>query len=303
MPCDNSTTYNTYPEGFQVSFGVSIGSSSIQGFYLTPSGKILPLFTGVDSTRWTTKALKESKELIREFFEYLVQYTYHDRVGILFNSFGYAFDGGKSKTPGAPFAWVEDTETFKDKSFVGLMAEVIEENQEYARMFLAVNRNWKTDHGEEVGGQWAKQINEYLETHGIIGCEWLIDLGGKTGTLYHREGEIFVKRENIFKDTSPNSLVDTPSDFLDYFNMEMAKLQREGIDVTKLAVLQTGLMREKNVEGIFSTGVMFHDYLPQEVESNFEAIDFMRTVLRTNEATSFTMTPLDDYKIQVIPEP
>ena len=303
MPCDNSTTHNTYPEGFQVAFGVSIGSTSIQGFYLTPSGEILPLFTEDDSTRWTTKALKESKELIREFFEYLVQYTYNDRVGILFNSFGYAFDGGKCKTPGAPFAWVEDTETFKDKSFVGLMAEVIEENPEYGRMFLAVNRNWKTEHGEEVGGQWAKQINDYLETHGIIGCEWLIDLGGRSGTLYHREGEIFVKRETIFKDTTPNSLVDTPSDFLDYFNMEMAKLQQAGIDVTKLAVLQTGEMREKNVEGIFSTGVMFHDYLPQEVESNFEAIDFMRTVLRTNEASSFTMTPLDDYKIQVIPEP
>ena len=297
-----ATHFETIPEGFQVAFGVSIGSSSIQGFYLTPDGEIRPLFTDIDVTRWTPKALKASKELVNEFFSYLTQYTYDGRVGILFNSFGYAFDGGKTKTPGSPFAWVENG-VFSDTSLVGVMAEVIEENPLFAHTFLAVNRNWKTEHGEEVGGQWAKQIQGYLDEKGFTDCEWVIDLGGKSGTLYHRQGDIYVKRETIFRDTTPNSLVDTPSDFVDYFNLEIAKLQQAGLNTSKMAVLQTGLMRERNVEGIFSKEVGFYEYLPQDVESTYEAIDFMRTVLRVEEASSFTFTPLDNYKIRVTPEP
>lgn len=301
---ENTTTFNgTLPENFQVSFGVSIGSSSIQGFYLSPKGEVNPLFTTGDASRWTPKALKESKELIHEFFTYLLNFAYQDRVGIFFNSFGYAFDGGKTKSPGSPFAWVENTDVFKDTSLVGLMAEVVEENPEFSEKFLAVNRNWKTEHGQEVGGQWAKQIMEYLEDLGFPDCEWLIDLGGKSGTLYNLEGNTFVKKETVFRDTSPNSLVDTPSEFNDYFNLEMAKLQQAGIDITKLAVLQTGQMREKNVQDILSKSIGFHNYLPQEIESKYEAIDFMRTVLCTNEASSFGLTPVKDYKIRVTPEP
>lgn len=183
------------------------------------------------------------------------------------------------------------------------MAEVVQENPEFKEKFLAVNRNWKTEHGEEVGGQWAKQILEYLVVNRFYNCEWLIDLGGKSGTLYHLEGNIFVKKKTVFNDTAPNALVDTPTEFNDYFKLEIDKLRQAGIDITKLAVLQTGIMREKNIQGVFSNSVGFHQYLPKEIESKYEAIDFMRTVLRTNEASSFSLTPVKDYKIRVTPEP
>ena len=120
---------------------------------------------------------------------------------------------------------------------------------------------------------------------------WVIDLGGKSGTLYHRQGDIYVKRETIFADTPPNSLVDTPSEFIDYTNIEIAKLQQAGIDVSKLAILQTGEMREKNIQGVFSTSVGLHEYLPQEIESTYEAYDFMRTVLPNGRGVFFHSYP------------
>lgn len=298
-----ANTAYTNPDGFKISFGVSIGSSSIQGFYLTPDGEIKPLFTDVDASNWTPKSLKTSKDLVYKFFDYLSEHTYDGRVGILFNSFGYAFDGGKTKTPGAPFAWVEETSKFIDTSLIAIMAEVVEEYPQFSQTFLAVNRNWKTEHGEEVGGQWAKQIQSYLDERDFAECQWVVDLGGKSGTLYHREGDIYVKKETIFKDTPPNSLVETPSEFTDYFNLEMAKLQQAGLDITEIAVLQTGIMRDKNVKGIFSHNVGLHDYLPHEVESTYEAIDFARTVLGSDDVSSFTLVPLEDYKIRVIHEP
>lgn len=303
MDTTTKNTEHTHPEGFKIAFGVSIGSSSINGFYLTPQGDIRPLFSDVDQLKWTPKSLKGSKDLVYQFFDYLSEHTYDGRVGILFNSFGYAFDGGKTKNPGAPFAWVEETFNFSDTSLVGIMAEVVEEYPQFSETFLAVNRNWKTEHGEEVGGQWAKQIQGYLDEKDFKDCQWVIDLGGKSGTLYHREGDIYVKRESIFKDTTPNSLVDSPSEFIDYFNLEMAKLQQAGLDITEIAVLQTGVMREKNVQGIFSNNVGFHEYLTQEAESTYEAIDFARTVLGSDDVSSFTLVPLEDYKIRVIAEP
>ena len=127
-----ATHLETIPEGFR-GFWCFYRKQLNPGFYLTPDGEIRPLFTDIDVTRWTPKALKASKELVNEFFSYLTQYTYDGRVGILFNSFGYAFDGGKTKTPGSPFAWVENG-VFSDTSLVGVMAEVIEENPLFAHI-------------------------------------------------------------------------------------------------------------------------------------------------------------------------
>ena len=86
------------------------------------------------------------------------------------------------------------------------MAVVISENPKFQNMFLGINRNWKTDQEQELGGQWAKQIQSYLDDKDFTECQWVIDLGGKSGTLYHRQGDIYVKRETIFADTPPNSL-------------------------------------------------------------------------------------------------
>lgn len=306
MMSEREQTYTyTLPEGFKIAFGVSMGSSTVQGWYMTAVGDIFPLFTDVNPSRFSIKELKKSNQRILEFFNYLYSHTYDDRIGIFFNSFGYAFDGGKKTGDeiGIPYAWVEDTDQYEDKSLVSAMAEVISENPKFQNMFLGINRNWKTDHGQELGGQWAKQIQGYLDNKDFTECEWVVDLGGKSGTLYHRQGDIYVKRETIFSDTTPNSLVDTPSDFVDYTNMEMAKLQQAGIDVSKLAILQTGEMREKNVPGVFSTSVGLHEYLPQEIESTYEAYDFMRTVLQTEEVSSFTLTPVDGHKFHVTVEP
>tara|TARA_B100000963_G_C22591895_1_gene655928 strand:+ start:41 stop:1015 length:975 start_codon:yes stop_codon:yes gene_type:complete len=306
MTAEREQTYTyTLPEGFKIAFGVSMGSSTVQGWYMTAVGDIFPLFTDVDPSRFSIKELKKSNQRILEFFNYLYSHTYDDRIGIFFNSFGYAIDGGKKKGEeiGIPYAWVEDTEQYTDTSLVSAMAVVISENPKFQNMFLGINRNWKTDHGQELGGQWAKQIQSYLDDKDFTECEWVVDLGGKSGTLYHRQGDIYVKRETIFADTTPNSLVDTPSEFVDYTNMEMAKLQQAGIDVSKLAILQTGEMREKNIEGVFSTAIGLHEYLPQEIESTYEAYDFMRTVLQTEEVSSFNLTPVDGHKFHVTVEP
>lgn len=305
MNAREATYTYTLPQGFNVAFGVSMGSSTVQGWYITAVGDIFPLFTDVDPSWFSIKELKKSNHRILEFFNYLYNHTYDNRIGIFFNSFGYAIDGGKKKGDeiGIPYAWVEDTDQYTDISLVSAMAEVISQNSHFKNMFLGINRNWKTDQGQELGGQWAKQIQDYLDEKNFTDCEWVVDLGGKSGTLYHREGDIYVKRETIFADTTPNSLIDTPSDFIDYTNIEMAKLQQAGIDTSKLAILQTGEMREKNIQGVFSTSVGLHEYLPQNVESTYEAIDFMRTVLQVDEASSFSLTPVDGHKFHITVEP
>jgi hypothetical protein len=305
MDTREATYTYTLPTGFNIAFGVSMGSSTVQGWYMTAVGDIFPLFTDVDPSRFSIKELKKSNQRILEFFNYLYNHTYDDRIGIFFNSFGYAFDGGKKKGDeiGIPYAWVEDTDQYTDTSLVTSMAEVIYQNAKFQNMFLGINRNWKTDHGQELGGQWAKQIQGYLDDKGFSDCQWVIDLGGKSGTLYHRQGDIYVKRETIFADTTPNSLVDTPTEFIDYTNMEMAKLQQAGIDISKVAILQTGEMREMEIQEVFSTTVGLHEYLPQEIESTYEAYDFMRTVLQVDEGSSFTLTPVDGHKFHITVEP
>ena len=225
-------------------------------------------------------------------------------MGIFFNSFGYSIDGGKKNGNeiGIPYAWLEDTDQYVDKSLVLAMAEVISQNPKFKNMFMTINRNWKTEHGQELGGQWARQIKGYLEDKNFMDCEWVIDLGGKSGTLYHLEGDIFVKKETIFNDTEPNSLIDTPSEFIDYTNIEIAKLQQAGIDISKLAILQTGEMREKDIQGIFSSEVGFHEYLPQDIESEYEVYDFTRTILQTEDVSSFSLVPKEGHKFQVVVE-
>ena len=285
----------------QASVGVSLGSTTAQGWYLTEDGKIVTLF-GDDSNvkNVSINSLKASKDLIKDFFNYLLGVCQDDKQVIFFNSIGYSIDGGKKKGAdvGVPFALVEDMDKFSDTSLMSMMAEVVSENTNMANKFAVINRNWKTTEGEEISGQWAKQIQDYLVTKTGKPQKWMIDMGGKSATLYHFENDIFIKQRTC-DFSSPNDLISEPHNFVQALDVLLTTLTTEGINLDELAILQTGEARGQNIQGIFAERVFHHSYLPHDTESEYEALDFMRTVLKTNVASGFTLTQGEENKMEV----
>ena len=288
------------------SVGVSIGSTSIQGLRLSSEGEPVPLFFDNDTpSGLSTKNLKSSKELTEEFLNYLFASRSPGTKVALYNSFGYSLDGGKAKGDdiGCHYSFVENIENFSDKTLAGIMAEVIQENPIMKQTFVVINRNVKKVDGSEISGQWPIQAQSYLIDQGQEQIEWLIDLGGKSGTLYHFEGGKFVKSQTIMSDAAPNVLIkQDPEDFKVHLSIELAHLQSAGIDLSKTAILQTGEARDGSAGevDIFSKDVAYHSFLPQEAESYYEAIDFMRTVLECERATSFDLVSEPDNKLSVV---
>ena len=295
--------------------GVSIGSSSVQGWSLKPNGQLELLFEPDDELapkNVSIKTLVANKEQVRHLFTYLTSKMTPGTRALMFNSVGYAIDGDKKlgRDVGPPFAFVEDLDKFKHATLMEIMASVVDENPEFRNRFGVVNRHCKTEHGEEIGGQWAKQLLNhiaYLEEKQDSGIHdsirWVCDLGGKSGTIYELDEEkgLFVKMSrvgNIMKEkgSTPNELIEEPDRFTETLNAELAGLQDEGIDLTQLAILQTGNARKKNIQGIFSDHVAYHDYLSQEDEAYYEALDFVESVLRAENPTGFSMLYLTDTK-------
>tara|TARA_B100000795_G_scaffold261221_1_gene237793 strand:+ start:580 stop:1521 length:942 start_codon:yes stop_codon:yes gene_type:complete len=292
--------------GIECSVCVSMGSTSIQGFYLTPNGeKKLLFFDDKTPNIISTKKLTESKESLLNFMEYLITFSQTNKKIVLYNSIGYSLDGGKKtgEEVGVGYSYVENIENFKDKSMVILMSQLITERPDMAKRFVIINRNYKTYDGSEVSGQWAKQIKDYLEEKGQHDLEWVIDLGGKSGTLYHLEQGIYFKKNSLFNENTPNSFIKTPDKFIAQLDKELDILHTAGFDLKKMAIIQTGKFRDGQIKGIFSSRVVYHNYIDQKDEAEYEAIDFMKTVLKVSRAGSFTLNPVEDNKIVVTPHP
>ena len=285
---------------------VSMGSTSTQGFYLNPDGQNQLLFFDTESPKVIgAPLLKKSESDVLNFMKYLMTKVQTNKKIVLGNSIGYAIDGGKKvgEEVGIPYSYVEDTDNFTDKSLVQLMANVIEKNPEMKSRFILVNRNCKTSDGEEVSGQWAKQIKYYLEEKGQIDLEWVLDLGGKSGTLYHLEQGIYVKKQTIFKEEPPNSFIKKPDEFIKRLDIELNTLVSAGFILKKMAIIQTGMFRDGKIKGIISDRVAYHKYIEQCDESKYEAVDFMKTVLKSEKASSFTLTPIKNkFEVTISPE-
>lgn len=298
---NTSTTKSTLPS-IEASVCVSLGSTSAQGWALNGYGELEFLFGDeLSPENVSIKTLQNSKETVKHLFDYLMLMVQTNKKVIFFNSIGYSIDGGKKKGDevGPAYSYVEDVKNFQNLELVGIMAEVVQENPAMSERFVVINRNYKTSDGEEIAGQWAKQIQQYLEENDTPGMEWVIDLGGKSGTLYHYEEGIYKKRETIFSDPSPNSVIMNPDEFSKSLKIELDKLKTAGIDLSKVAILQTGMARDKNTVEIFSKEVAFHKFITQQDEGKYEAIDFSKTVLKALDVSSFTLSPKEGQKMVV----
>jgi hypothetical protein len=294
---------------------VAMGSTTVQGVRYDRNGKGHILFQdGITNPPGIkTKDTPENREHIKDFLYYLSRFVNPGMMVVIVNSAGYSLDGGKKKGDqiGIPYSLVDNIDNFADKSFMGIVSDIVMTagNESLRGIFTVVNRNYKTSDGEEISGQWAKQIQSYLVSigHTFTKCApdnigWMIDVGGKSATLYEKQTinqsgaktvTIFTKKGTYFSDTSPNSLIVKPSDFQDALSVELQKMVTDhSIDLKATVILQTGDARDKCVlADIISSDVAYHGFLPPAIESEYEALDFNRTVIKSDISTGCVFTP------------
>ena len=275
---------------FSANVFVAMGSTTTQGFYFDPRGNMIILFTEDFPNPPTCKTTDtvDNRNRILSFFNHLIQFNNEGNRVVFVNSIGYSIDGGKKKGAeiGPAYSLVDDIDNFTCKSFVGIMSEIVNEegNEHLQGIFTVINRNYKTPDGQEISGQWTKRINGYLAAMDQGEFTSVVDLGGKSATLYNIDEDfVFNKAGTYFSDTAPNDLVTIPSNFKEALAVELQKMVADHrIDLSKTAILQTGKAREENIQGVFSPLVKYHGYISQNDESAYEAIDFQKTVIKSS---------------------
>ena len=297
---------------------VAMGSSSTQGFYFDYYGNLNTLF-GTDfpnppSVKMTDTV--DNRNHLLSFLNYLYQFVHEDKKVIFVNSVGYSIDGGKKKgdSIGIAYSFLDDIHNFTDTKFVGILSSIINhpDNHHLKNKFVVVNRNYKTSDGQEISGQWTKRIRSYLFKRTQRDFDWVVDLGGKSATLYKigvEKGEgdsarmIYNKIGSFFAERSPNDLIATSPDTFNEALREELQLMvsQHGIMLSSTAILQTGKAREKKVEGIFNSQVGYHSYLDQTDESLYEAIDFRDTVLKGDSCSGFNLYDESPGVINIVP--
>jgi len=294
---------------------LSMGSTSTQGAWFDSKGKVHILFQeGITNPPGIkTKDTPENREHLKDFLYYVAQFVHLGKRVIIVNSAGYSIDGGKKKGDqiGDPYSLIDNIENFADKSFVGILSDIVltPGNESLRSIFTVVNRNYKTSDGEEISGQWAKQIKDYLISLGLCNIRWMVDIGGKSATLYKRQDisstsgrndYIFVKEGTYFSEVAPNTLIKTPNEFRTELSTELEKMVIEkGVVLKDTCLLQTGMARDENTDELFSKEVAYHGFLPQAVESQYEAVDFCRTVIKSDISTGCTLTATSKGSITV----
>jgi hypothetical protein len=285
---------------------VAMGSSSTQGFYFDYYGKLVTLFATDFPTPPSVKMADtvDNRNHLLSFLNYLYQFVHADKKVVFVNSIGYSIDGGKKKGAeiGIPYSLVDDISNFADTKFVGMLSDIVNDsaNHHLQNKFVVVNRNYKTSDGQEISGQWTKRIRTYLFERAHRDFDWVVDLGGKSGTLYKigvEKGEgdsarmVYNKIGSFFADRAPNDLIKTSLEtFIEALIEELQLMvSTHGVVLANTAILQTGKAREQQIEGIFSREVGYHNYLAQTDESLYEAIDFCDTVLKGDSCSGFNL--------------
>lgn len=297
----------THTTPFSSNVVVAMGSTSTQGFYFDYYGNLVTLFgaefsnpPGIKTTDTT-----QNRNHLLSFLNYLYQFVHEDKKVVFVNSIGYSIDGGKKKgdSIGIPYSLVDDIHNFTDTKFVGILSSIINhpDNYHLKNKFVIVNRNYKTSDGQEISGQWTKRIRSYLFERTQRYFDWVVDLGGKSATLYKSGVEqsgngsarmVYNKIGSFFAERAPNDLIAiSPETFNEALSEELLLMSSQhGIILSSTAILQTGKAREQQVEDIFNTQVGYHNYLAQTDESLYEAIDFCDTVLKGDTVSGFTLS-------------
>ena len=279
---------------------VAMGSTTTQGFYFDPRGNMIILFTDEFPNPPTCKTTDtvDNRNLILSFFNHLIQFNNEGNRVVFVNSIGYAIDGGKKKGDdiGQAYSLIDNLDNFSCRSSLRIMSEIINEegNEHLLDIFTVINRNYKTVDREEISGQWTKQIMPYLTSMGYPNITNIVDLGGKSATLYSYGSDnyaepVFVKKGTYFSGNAPNDLVSIPSNFKEELATELQKMIADHrIDLSRTAILQTGKAREEDIQGIFNEQVAYHGYISRENESIYEAIDFRKTVIQSDSSYGCT---------------
>lgn len=206
---------------------------------------------------------------------------------LLVNSIGYSIDGGKTDEPG-PCILEVTSPLFKDKSVVGIFAQIVNENPTLQNKFYVFNRNYRHPNGN-IGGQWANLGTFLLEQMNIPNYqryEYIADVGGGSVTFYQKSGEInFKEYKNVpmfmnkKNQESPNqcyTIDRTGSLFVSKFHDQISKYPEFTRD--NLLVLQTGKMRE---DGAPIPDFNFnHYYMDHYCEVESESVDLVASLTR-----------------------
>ena len=295
---------NTHPIASNVV--VAMGSTSTQGLRFNRKGEVSTLFQEdfPNPPGIKTSDTPANRIVLLAFLNYLYQFIGKGTFAIFVNSIGYSIDGGKKKGDeiGLSYSLVDHIENFKDTKFIGILSDIVNhpDNHHLKGKFVVVNRNCKTSDDEEISGQWTKRIAPYLLEQTRRSFDWVVDLGGKSATLYKTKqinvvGEvphnIYVKEGTFFSDRAPNDLLATSNEAFNEALVEELQLMvsQKGIVLKNTAILQTGKARDQKIEGIFSSQVGFHSYLPQSTESEYEAIDFCKTVIKADSSSGVVL--------------
>ena len=295
---------------------IAMGSTSTQGLVFDKKGKVSTLFQEdfPNPPGIKTSDTPANRIVLLAFLNYIAQFIGEGKFAIFVNSIGYSIDGGKKKGDeiGLPYSLVDHIKNFTDTKFIGILSDIVNQptNHHLKGKFVVVNRNYKTDDGEEISGQWTKRISPYLLEQTTRSFDWVVDLGGKSATLYTAKKinvaggvphNIYVKEGTFFSDRAPNDLLSTSNEAFNEALVEELQLMvsQKGVVLKNTAILQTGKARDQKIEGIFSSQVGFHSYLLQSVESQYEAIDFCKTVVKAESGCGVVITPISKGVINI----